>query len=425
MKIFRKLITTLLIYYHLATALDITENRITTDIDKIDEGNPVVICSNSYWSIVDVAKVEFKEDITVESNAMLYVSSTSDISLDFGHPEYKKLLNNGIIAVNGLASSAYVKVHLVANPFVNNGGMYFASSGSNSDNWYLTSNGEMVNNDLMVFYQKQRSASLVDIRGMTNNGQIYFRNSNFLINGDRAGTGCFTAIDGGSFYIKYPEMNFASTLSWYLADSTASMVVNGDSNEDIDNITFKVYGFGNGNKIELSSTSEKLDDSTYIYDAEAGVLTITSPCGYICNFDIGTGYNTELFEDFILIEEGESPDQNKKVKCITYPGKVPARELPASCQIPYKDAPPFPMDDTFPMTTVFTSTWESTDNAGSTITESGLISRIGTSDNTISTFPNPPVYTSTWVDDDTVTRSGLISQSGIDVETISTFPLNP
>ncbi|EMG50047.1 hypothetical protein G210_4943, partial [Candida maltosa Xu316] len=164
----------------------------------------------------------------------------------------------------------------------------------------------------------------------------------------------------------------------------------------------------------------------YIYDEETGILTLTSTSNYRYNFIIGTGYDPELFQIVTLTAVGLA---TANLGSVTYTGEVPERELPAACQIPCKEQPPFPIDDTFPMTTVYTTTWTRTDEEGQATTESGIVSRLGTSESTISTFTNNPIFTSTWesIDDggETITRSGLISTSGEEIATISTFPLNP
>ncbi|EMG46143.1 Hyphally-regulated cell wall protein, putative, partial [Candida maltosa Xu316] len=210
------------------TALDITENRIDTGSVAIPS-EPIVICSNSYWSIVDVARVEFMNDITVESNAMLFISSTLPTLKLWVVTSYKHtFLNNGIVALNALSSSETSTFYFDWSTFVNNGEMYFAASGIDSDFLNIESH-ELTNNGLMVFYNEKKSTSYVIIESwgnpITNDGQICFRKHNFLQSGNIVGNGCLTAIEGGSIYIRDPVTIFDSNLSYYLADATSIMTV--------------------------------------------------------------------------------------------------------------------------------------------------------------------------------------------------------
>ncbi|EMG45216.1 hypothetical protein G210_5205, partial [Candida maltosa Xu316] len=373
MKIISKLILIPLICYNLIRALDITENRINIGSVTIPH-EPVAICSNSYWSIVDVASVTFYNTLTLQPNAMLYVSSTlPTISLKLQAIYHYPHQNDGIIAFNSLSSTGTPSFKIGGSTFVNNGVIYCASKGNVADTMTLNS-GQITNNGLMIFYHQQRSTSHVSLHGgphdiLTNNGQICFRKHIYKQECNLEGTGCFTAMEGGSIHISGSDKISDYRLSYYLADSASSMVVS----DNKDGTTFTVYGFGNGNKVALTCLLNGNRYPKYSYDRETGVLTLTSNLNHRYNFDIGTGYDPNFFEIVTINDAGIS---HTTCEGVTYTGEVPERNLPASCNIPCKDQPPFPMDNTFPMTTIYTTTWTRTYKESTTLTESGLVSRL-------------------------------------------------
>ncbi|EMG45407.1 hypothetical protein G210_4410, partial [Candida maltosa Xu316] len=389
-------------------ALDITANRIDTGTGTGTVSIPnelVTIYSGNYWSIVDYAGVYFTKGLTVQENAMLYVSTTLDtVSLAFNPNNCDSIItNNGIISANSLSSTKAPNFNIHGKEFYNNGELFFAGNGNIADTMTITTT-LVQNHGLMQFYHNQRSSSSVTIGiGSTieNTGQICFQNHCFNQKTDITGDGCITARGESTIYISTPLRAISLDQSFYLKDELSSLVIYPSKP-----LTINVYGFGNGNRIGLTQT---LKDTTYpkfVYDEEAGTLILTGTSATNRQtFIIGTGYNSELFE---VVDNAPLGVTSAKLNSVTYHGPVPNQVLPASCQIPCKDPPPFPDEST---TTVFTSTWVSTDDEGGTITESGLISRVGTSATTISTFPNPPVWTSTWEETDdggeTVTRSGL------------------
>ncbi|MDC6272050.1 hypothetical protein PP707_07100, partial [Acetobacter pasteurianus] len=82
------------------------------------------------------------------------------------------------------------------------------------------------------------------------------------------------------------------------------------------------------------------------------------------------------------------------------------------------------------VTTEYTVTWTRTNEDGSEVTESGIVSKSGDYETTITTFPPSEgdvttEYTVTWTrtneDGSEVTESGIVSKSGLSISTISTF----
>ncbi|KGR02405.1 hypothetical protein MG5_05239, partial [Candida albicans P57072] len=77
-----------------------------------------------------------------------------------------------------------------------------------------------------------------------------------------------------------------------------------------------------------------------------------------------------------------------------------------------------PTSDATAIESEFTTTWTTTNSDGSVETDSGIVSQLGSSLTTITTFPNDQAseYTTTWTttnsDGSVVTNSGVVSQSG-------------
>ncbi|EMG45264.1 hypothetical protein G210_5122, partial [Candida maltosa Xu316] len=152
--------------------------------------------------------------------------------------------------------------------------MYFAASGIYYDDVFIQSY-ETTNNGLMVFYLGKRSSSHVLLQSpgdTVNNGQMCFRKHNYHQTSNIAGSGCFTALEGGSIYFYDPDRIFGANLSFYLADAASFMVVGNIKT----GYTFKVYGFGNGNKIGFNTHIPIYNDPIYSYDEKTGVLTLTN-----------------------------------------------------------------------------------------------------------------------------------------------------
>lgn len=76
----------------------------------------------------------------------------------------------------------------------------------------------------------------------------------------------------------------------------------------------------------------------------------------------------------------------------------------------------------------YTTTWEVTNMAGEVTTESGVVSKSGNIESTITTFPpvHQTQYTKTWEVVNSaglvVTESGIVNESGSQIDTITTFP---
>ncbi|KAI5954702.1 hypothetical protein KGF57_003917, partial [Candida theae] len=113
-----------------AMGLDVTTNRVDRGIISLDVGD-ITIHSGAYWSIINNAVSAFVSSLNVQSNAGLYISSTSPlIGLQVTLLGLlNSITNNGVISFNALASLTSSNYNLVGLSFTNNGEMYLGASG--------------------------------------------------------------------------------------------------------------------------------------------------------------------------------------------------------------------------------------------------------------------------------------------------------
>ncbi|KAI3403118.2 hypothetical protein KGF56_004007 [Candida oxycetoniae] len=446
--------------------LEITTNTIDRNTISLNVGD-ITIHSGAYWSIIDNAVAAFVSSITVETNAGLYISSTSPIIglqvtlLGLSN----SIVNNGVISFNALASLLPSTYNLIGSSFKNTGEMYLGGSGIALSEMSITAT-TWENSGLLVFYQSQRTTSELflgtALLSITNNGQVCLYNQAYHQSTSIDGTGCWTAQVDSTIYIANAALAVSQDQTFYLADSASSIIVEALSSSH----TYKVYGFGQqsdgvSNIIGLTlPLVGGLTTDAYSYNILTGVLTLRTTL-LEQDFDIGYGYD---FTKFRIVSDGLLP--NILGNSVEYDGPCPRPGLPSQC-IACKELPPIPganptsytttitttdsdqhaltetgmvyigPDSTgawitnttiFATPTEYTSTWTTTGSDGSVATESGIVSQSGTSLTTLSTIP-PPVqteYTTTWTttgsDGSVATESGIVSQSGTSLTTLSTIP---
>ncbi|KAL6452670.1 RBR3 Cell wall protein RBR3 [Candida maltosa Xu316] len=410
--IFTQFLTFSVLFVNFLDALDITTNTINAGfLDPVTD--PVTIYSDCYWSIVDITPVSINYELILQANSMSIAGSLFTIY------NSDSVQNDGIISINALGVQSYSDMSVWTEAFTNSGEIYMSSSGDSQAQMSIYAS-QFINTGLMVFYSEYITWSMVviEMHGdpyIENDGQMCFQNHQYVQSTGIQGTGCMTALDGGVIYVQNLDGGIDSQHSFYLADDLSSLVVS----SDYITTPLSIYGFGNGNKIGLTSA---LSYSQYVYNDVTGVLTLTGSDGNSQDFIIGTGYDAGLFEIVTVEREGLWCDP---LASVAYNGPVPDQELPAACQIPCKDIPAAPLDDSYPMTTMFTTTWTTIDGEGSSTTESGIVSRVGTRDSTITTFAGPTSYTTTWTttdeNGDDITQSGIVSEHGDETITITTL----
>ena len=446
--------------------IDITEDKVDRGAIDLSAGD-ITIHSGASWSIINNALTSILGSVEVQEEAGLYITLTSPLlALEVTLTSLiDSITNDGVIAFNSVASLTSATYNLVGASFTNNGEMYLGASGLLPSLMSITA-ADWTNEGLLVFYQNQRTSGVVTLGAVLpikNNGQICLFHETYQQSTPITGSGCITTQVDSLIYFPNSLLSVDSAQSIYLADRKSSIIVQALSAPQ----TFNVYGFGNGNKIGLSvPLAGALVTSPYSYDSKTGILTLRAAV-LSQKFNIGTGYDSRNFE---IVTDSAGGLLSTLKGSVRYNGPVPERELPEACQIPCKGLPEAPGTEPSEYTTtvteigngrfatrtgvvqistdengewhtttsifpteakptVFTSTWEVTNNEGEIITESGVVSSFGEILTTLTTFPQPAkptVFTSTWevTDKDGVvaTESGVVSSFGEILTTLTTFP---
>ncbi|EDK44380.1 hypothetical protein LELG_02559 [Lodderomyces elongisporus NRRL YB-4239] len=178
-------------------------NAITISLDRVTRGTinlsigDITINSGAYWSIIDNAVSAFVGDLTVQSDAGFYISSTNPL---LGLQVtllgvLNSISNDGIIAFNSLKTLIAPNYNLIGLSFHNTGEIYFAADGTNPPVFGLTA-ANWDNSGLIVFYQNHRSEALINLGtpllSITNDGSVCLYSSVYQQ---------LTKIDGSGWYV--------------------------------------------------------------------------------------------------------------------------------------------------------------------------------------------------------------------------------
>ncbi|KAK6885573.1 Cell wall protein RBR3 [Candida tropicalis] len=351
------------LFFQLVVSMDITQNTVVRGINKIDYGDTAIF-SNFYLSIFDVKEFSIDGSLEVQTNAGFYITQTSSstpldilVSSDTGIVK-----NNGIISFNSQASSEKSSHHFLVQKFTNNGELFLSDSGI-GDTFMNIDAQDFDNENLIVFYQKQRTSGLAffgDRGGIkNNNGNVCVFNNIFQVKYGIDGSGCITAQENSLLY--FPgNHEFSENQSLYLVDGESAII----SSFSTPPKNFNVYGFGNGNTIGGVVPLNGVGLPPFEYNSTTGILTLRFAL-VSQTFHIGQGYDPDLFE-VVTNKGGVILYENNSVK---YTGPVPKRDLPAACQIQCKVPPEAPGNEPTQFTTEITTT--ACD--GSDITATGVV----------------------------------------------------
>ncbi|EMG49386.1 hypothetical protein G210_5853, partial [Candida maltosa Xu316] len=348
-------------------ALEISTNTVDRGTISLNVGD-VTVDSGASWSIINNAVSAFVGSLDVQSNAGLYITSTSPlIALQVTLTSLlNTITNDGTIVFDSRDSLTASTYNLVGATFTNTGDMFLAASGIVPSTMSVTA-ANWDNSGLMVFSQNQRSSGVVNLGAVggsiTNDGQICLENEVYQQTTSINGAGCITADQDSTIYISNSLLPVANTQNFYLADSQSSIVAQALSTPQ----TFNVYGFGNGNMVGITlplTASVLPPNPAYSYNAATGILTLRNLL-VTQNFNIGTGYDPSLFS---IVTDSGAGLPSTLLGSVTYSGPVPAQTLPASCQIVCQPIPDTPGDTP----TEYTTTITTTNSDGSELTETGV-----------------------------------------------------
>ncbi|ABN67653.2 hyphally regulated cell wall protein, partial [Scheffersomyces stipitis CBS 6054] len=401
--LFLKLLVRTLACVAAVLAIDITSPRIDRGVVNLSIGD-ITIESGAYWSIVDNAVSVLAGDLDVKDDAGFYITSTQSliglsVTLASG---LGSITNDGIIAFNSVVSLVAPNYNLIGLSFTNNGEMYLGTNGSVvgappinlvAPSW--------TNTGLLVIYSQTRSADgIVNLGGtglvIQNNGQICLTNELYQASTQIRGTGCITANVDSTVFLANGLLGVDQSQTFYLADSRSSIRANAVAVPQ----TFTIAGFGNGNIIGLDiPLATVFPLSSWSYTSSTGILTLRGLGLLSQNFNIGPGYNSNLFS---ITTDSSLGLASVPLGGLTYSGPVP-NAIPSNCQ-PCKNLPSAPGTSASVTSTSFTSTKSdgsictdvdqiliSTDAQGSWFTSTSLVSEV------CSTIPNSQTTeTSTW-----------------------------
>nr|QCW05814.1 Iff01 [Candida metapsilosis] len=414
MFIYSKLYLLACVLVGVVLGLDITSNRVDQNSVNLNVGD-ITIHSGASWSIINNAVTAFVSSLDVQSNAGLYISSTSPlIALQVTMLGLlNSITNDGVISLNSLASLTSSNYKLIGASFTNNGEMYLGASGIIPSAMGITA-ASWENTGLLSFYQNQRNSGNVNLGAalgtINNNGQICFHNEVYQQTTAIKGTGCITAEEDSTIYITNALLPVSTGQTFYLADGASSMIVQALSTPQ----TFNVRNFGqvNGvpNKIGLTIPLFAVVGSVWSYDADTGILTLNGAGLLLQHFNIGTGYDATKFA---VVTDNGSGLPSTLFGSVQYNGPVPNPGMPSQCR-PCKKMPEDPGAEPTEYTTTVTTTTN-----GHTLTETGVV--VITTDSLGSWFTTTSIFTtaSASTSEDTTTTSvasvetdsGVVSQS--------------
>ncbi|KAG5422141.1 hypothetical protein I9W82_001235 [Candida metapsilosis] len=414
MFIYSKLYLLACVLVGVVSGLDITSNRVDQNSVNLNVGD-ITIHSGASWSIINNAVTAFVSSLDVQSNAGLYISSTSPlIALQVTMLGLlNSITNDGVISLNSLASLTSSNYKLIGASFTNNGEMYLGASGIIPSAMGITA-ASWENTGLLSFFQNQRNSGYVYLGAtlgtINNNGQICFHNEIYQQTTTIKGTGCITAEYDSTLYIPNAALSVSTGQTFYLADGKSSMVVEALSTPQ----TFNVRNFGQvdgvANKIGLTIPLFAVVGSVWSYDADTGILTLNGAGLLSQHFNIGTGYDATKFA---VVTDNGSGLPSTLFGSVQYNGPVPNPGMPSQCR-PCKKMPEDPGAEPTEYTTTVTTTTN-----GHTLTETGVV--VITTDSLGSWFTTTSIFTtaSASTSEDTTTTSvasvetdsGVVSQS--------------
>ncbi|ABN67654.2 hyphally regulated cell wall protein, partial [Scheffersomyces stipitis CBS 6054] len=372
----------------------------TVQKPKVDRGSinlsigDITIQSGSFWSIFDNTVSIFKGDLWVQKNAGFFITSTNkliglkvELASGFG-----SIRNDGLIVFNSLVSITPSFYKLIGKSFLNSGEIFLVSSGYGVPTAALLA-PIWKNTGSLTFFQNKRNNGVVSLGApglkIENWGQICLFNELYKQTTHIFGDGCITADQDSSIFFSNCLLDIDSRQTVYLADSRSSVRAVALAKPK----TFKVAGFGNGNKIGLDLPLISPFSKSVIYNAKTGILSLRVKGFWGQDFNIGLGYNSNKFK---ITTDNSLGLLSVPWGAVYYDGPVPNKQIPSNCQPckPYPSPPTTTTTKTNAQTTK-TSTWTGTFTT--TVTETDTP---GGTDTVIVEVPSTPnsqtTLTSTW-----------------------------
>ncbi|KAI5965934.1 uncharacterized protein KGF55_001298 [Candida pseudojiufengensis] len=309
---------------------EITQNTISRGQVGIDFAG-ITISPNVFWSVIDNFILEIIGHVKINSGSGFYVQSNSNsialrislLGLIFNFE------NDGIISFNAHQSIIAPTYRILANSFVNNGEFYLSGDATLGVPNYELHALTWRNTGLVVIYQNFRSNAITTLGNpggsVINTGTICLNNIEYQQTTAVFGSGCIVLQGKSTLLLPNALLVFATGQNILMENEESSIVVEALSTPQ----TFRVHGFGSGNKLALTTTlAGTLLHGAYSYDTKTGILTLYT-LALSQKFNIGLGYNSNLF--YITTEtSGLVPTVSN---AIAYSGKPPTTARPSACMV--------------------------------------------------------------------------------------------
>lgn len=247
------------------------------------------------------------------------------------------IINDGDWAFNSMTAHLASRYKVTTfGRFVNSGNMWFGTVSSSFNPFSpfeVSSYTDWRNDGLMYFSTSSGSASEVildhlagnGVSRIHNNGNICLQNSFFSQRTRISGSGCINALANGIIRLQASHMNIVGAFDanqWItLEDSTSILEIFGLSSVIFhETPIINLAGFGNGNKIRISSTF-----TSFSYDENRGHLILQLTPIMRLTFNIGSGYTSFItnrafgFSSEIWTQESPPNDVPDFCSCEDFP----------------------------------------------------------------------------------------------------------
>lgn len=287
-----------------------------------------------WWTLVRPDLETFTSTVNISGG--LYIFSDNLTSLKVNTNKCQAFINSGIVFFKVLLTSA--NYYLKVGEFENSGDMFLLAETTNSISYRIESE-KWVNHvgatfNMYLDSRIARETVTLGIMGksISNEGQICLKNFRWNSTSAIVGKGCIDIGINSIFQYNLPRIPMSSDQTFYLSSPSSTLYVG--STEQY--LPYTVAGFGNGNVIALSKRIIK-----YSYDDPLGILILQTAL-YTMKFQIGHGYDPDLFYLMPAADLGPGIGDTKLYAAFSYDGNVPDESTSSSVCKFCQDEPMFP-----------------------------------------------------------------------------------
>ena len=385
----------------LVKGLEISTNTVLDG--NVPANEAVTINSGAYLALIHGITQSISGDLKVDGSLFIGDTNSADpgMKVTLGNID-----NSGTIVIDNRNATTGSTLNIGGSTFENDGYMYVAGSSTGIVNsWNIQPVDSIVNKGTMQFSQ-DKPGGLPEVvliaNSIINDGTICLKNAKSRLQAQIDGNGCINVGDNAMFVIKERQYGVLGNQTLYMSSNTS--VVYAGSAALTDNI--HVAGFGNGNFLTFRTSI-----TGWNYDANTGILSVNLFIFINHQFNIGKGYNPDLFQ-MRSITNNVTPDLVNNA--LVYEGVPPDISRPSACA-PCQTIPwiPFPLEVPPPYTTTVTQ-------SNSTIRE--LVSFYSTLSGTATVIASS-IYTLPPLITEPVTYTKTVTANGTTItQVVTSFP---